>query len=72
MGSPAKTASHNFPSGWASLFHGNNCGKSISFVRLRCANRTYSGFANAATIASTLWVTDKVALSSTRRSLSQG
>jgi hypothetical protein len=37
---------------------------SFAIVRLRCANRTYNGFANVATIFSTLWTTDRVALSS--------
>lgn len=72
MDSPAITACRNSTSGWAPPLHGNNRNQSLSFVRLGCANRTYSGFANAATILSTLWVTDRVALSSTRRSLSQG
>ncbi|MNS56645.1 hypothetical protein D3C72_895080 [compost metagenome] len=72
MDASAITASQNFPFGWAPLFHGNNRNQGHSIVRLRCANRTYNGFANAATIVSTLWVTDRVALSSIRRSLSQG
>lgn len=71
-GSPTITASRIFPSGWPPLFYGHNHNQNLSFVRLRCANRTYNGFANAAMICSTLWVTDRVALSSTRRSLSQG
>lgn len=72
MDSPAITASQISPCGWPPQTHGYNRNNSLSFVRLRCANRTYNGFANAATIFSTLWVTDRVALSSTRRSLSQG
>ncbi len=72
MDSPAITASRIFPSGWPPQLHGNNRNQGLSFVRLRCANRTYNGFANAATIFSTLWATDRVALSSIRRSLSQG
>jgi hypothetical protein len=46
------------------LTHGNNRNQSLSCVRLRCANRTYNGFAKAATIFSTLCSTDRVALSS--------
>ena len=72
MVSPTITASRISSSGWPPQTHGNNRNQSLSIVRLGCANRTYNGFANAATIFSTLWVTDRVALSSTRRSLSQG
>ncbi len=72
MDSPTITASLILSSGWPPLIHGNKCNQSLSFVRLRCANQTYDSCANAATIFSTLWVTDRVALSSTRRFLSQG
>ncbi len=72
MDSPAITASRISPSGWLPLAHRNNRGNGLSFVRLRCANRTYNGFANAAMIRSTLCSTDRVALSSISRSLSQG
>lgn len=69
MGYPAITASRISPSGWPQQTRGNN---SLSSVRLGFANLTYDSCANAATIFSTLWVTDRVALSSTRRSLFQG
>ncbi len=72
MDSLVITASRISPSGWLPLTHGNNRNQSLSFVRLRCANRTYNGFANTAMIRSTLWATDRVALSSISRSLSQG
>lgn len=72
MDSPTITTSRISPSGWPPLLHGNNRNQSLSFVRLGCANRTYNGFANAAAIFSTLWVTDRVALSNIRRSLFQG
>ncbi len=72
MDSLVITASRISPSGWLPLAHRNNRGNGLSIVRLRCANRTYDSFANAAMICSTLWSTDRVALSSIRRSLSQG
>ena len=72
MDSPAITTSRISSSGWPPLLHGNNRNQSLSFVRLRCANRTYDSCANAAMIRSTLCSTDRVALSNIRRSLSQG
>ena len=72
MGSPSISASRISPSGWPSLLHGNNRNQSLSIVRLGCANRTYDFLANAAMTLSTLWATDRVALSSISRSLSQG